>query len=432
MSAARRGSVPQARGTRWQARLRDLGPGLITGAADDDPSGIATYSQAGAAFGYGLLWTTVITWPLMSAIQLVSARIGCATGRGLADNIGRYHARWLQLTLVSLLLLANGFNICADIAAMGEALRLVVGGPAAAYAALFGVLCVVLQVFVHYRSYVRYLKWLTLALLCYVAVAFTVHISVREMLRGALWPQPHFDRAMLMMIVAVLGTTISPYLFFWQASGEVEEAQHRGAEGGQRAGERRGTQRQRARLNWDTIAGMGFSNLVAFFIMLGTAATLHAAGVRDIQSAAQAAEALRPVAGELTFLLFSIGIIGTGLLAVPVLAGSAAYAVAECFGWPAGLDLAPLRARGFYAIIALATLGGLGLVFAHANPMRLLLWSAVLNGFVAVPIMVVLMRLSARRSLMGDYTPGPGLRLLGWVATGVMALAAAGMLATLI
>ena len=310
---------------------------------------------------------------------------------------------------------------------MGESLRLVIGGPAVAYAFGFGVLCLVLQVFLRYRTYVRYLKWLTLVLLCYVAVAFTVHVGWSELLRGALLPELRMDRALLTMIVAVLGTTISPYLFFWQAAGEVEEAQRRVADGP--AGDARNAQRQLARLNWDTIAGMGFSNLVAFFVMLSTAATLHAAGVNDIQSAAQAAEALRPVGGELTFLLFSIGIIGTGLLAVPVLAGSAAYAVAECFGWPEGLDLTLLRAKGFYGIIALATLGGLGLVFTQVNPMHLLLWSAVFNGVVAVPMMVVLMRLSARRELMGVYTAGRGLRWLGWSATAVMAAAAVAMLA---
>lgn len=409
-------------------RLRDLGPGLITGAADDDPSGIASYSQAGARFGYSLLWTTVLTWPLMAGIQLISARIGCATGSGLAANIRRNFPRPVLLAVVLLLVLANGFNIAADIAAMGEALRLVLGGSAVVYSLTFSMACLLLQVFMRYQSYVRYLKWLTLALLSYVVVIFTIQVPWVAMLRGALLPQLHMDRAMLEMIVAVLGTTISPYLFFWQAAQEMEDARLRGDSSDDLAAARL----QLRRTKWDTIIGMGFSNLIAFFIMLSTAATLHASGLHDIQTSAQAAEALRPIGGELTFLLFSCGIIGTGLLAVPVLAGSAAYAVAECFDWPRGLDLKLNQARGFYGIVAIATLGGVLLQFLRSDPIQELLWSAILNGLVAVPIMVVMMRLASRPAVMGPFVLRGRLQLIGWLATAVMALAGAGMLVSFI
>jgi Mn2+/Fe2+ NRAMP family transporter len=405
-------------------RLRDLGPGLITGAADDDPSGIATYSQAGARFGYSLLWTTVLTWPLMAGIQLISARIGCATGRGLTANIRNNFPRPVLLAVVLLLVPANGFNIAADIAAMGEALRLVLGGSAVVYSLTFSMACLLLQVFMRYQSYVRYLKWLTLALLSYAVVVFTINVPWAEMLRGAFLPQLHMDRAMLQMIVAVLGTTISPYLFFWQAAQEMEDARVRSDSPDDLAAARL----QLRRTKWDTIVGMGFSNLIAFFIMLSTAATLHASGLHDIQTSAQAAEALRPIGGELTFLLFSCGIIGTGLLAVPVLAGSAAYAVAECFDWPYGLDLKLHQARGFYGIVALATLGGVLLQFLHSDPIQQLFWSAVLNGLVAVPIMVVMMQLASRSAVMGPFALRGPLQLVGWLATAVMGLAAAGMI----
>jgi NRAMP (natural resistance-associated macrophage protein)-like metal ion transporter len=409
-------------------KLRDLGPGLITGAADDDPSGIATYSQAGAGYGYSLLWTTVFTWPLMSGIQLVSARLGCATGHGLAANIRSAFPRPLLLFIVTLLLLANGFNIAADVAAMGEAMRLVLGGPSVLYSVAFVALCLGLQIFLRYQTYVRYLKWLTLALLSYVVVVLAVHVPWMQVARGALLPSLHVDRSMLLMIVAVLGTTISPYLFFWQAAQEMEDRRQNGEQAHTVAEARR----QLRRTKWDTIAGMGFSNLVAFFIMASTAATLHAHGVTEIQTSAQAAEALRPIGGPLTFLLFSLGIVGTGLLAVPVLAGSAAYAVAECFDWPTGLDLKLRQARGFYSIIIVATLGGLVLDLTPSDPMQELLWSAVVNGLVAVPIMVVMMLLASRPALMGPFVLAPRLRNVGWLATGVMALAGAAMLVSLV
>ena len=396
--------------------LRQLGPGLITGAADDDPSGIATYSQAGAQFGYSMLWTMVFTLPLMTSIQIVSARIGYVTGRGLAANIKRAFPQPVLLAVVGLLVLANTLNIAADFAAMAEALRLLLGGSAHVYAVTFGLASLLLQVFLPYRTYVAALKWLTLALLAYVGVAFMVHLDWREVLRRIALPQLAPDRDTLLMVVAVFGTTISPYLFFWQAAQEVE------SKGAGRHQSRAEVRRYLRRIKWDTRIGMLFSNLVAFFIILATAATLHAAGGGEIQTSAQAAEALRPVAGDAAFLLFALGIIGTGLLAVPVLAGSAAYAVAEAAGWEGSLSLRldHGEGRGFYGVIAVATLGGVALCFTEADPVRELFWSAVLNGVTAVPIMAVMMLLVTRESVMGAHVIGRPLRWLGWAATAVM------------
>jgi NRAMP (natural resistance-associated macrophage protein)-like metal ion transporter len=409
--------------------LKLLGPGLITGAADDDPSGIATYSQAGAQFGYAMLWTVAFTLPLMAAIQIVSARIGFVTGRGLAANVKERFPRWVLLAMVGLLLAANTLNIAADIAAMAEALRLLVGGSAHVYAVGFGLLCLVLQVFLPYETYVRWLKWLTLALLGYVAVVFSLRIDWPEVLLAVVWPQLGGAREVLLMVVAVFGTTISPYLFFWQAAQEMEGA------GVQDRAQREVAEVRRhlRRIKIDTIAGMTFSNLIAFFIILSTAATLHSAGVRDIQSSAQAAEALRPIAGDFTFLLFSLGIIGTGMLAVPVLAGSAAYAVAEAAGWRGSLALRldHGEGRGFYGVIAAATIGGVVLCFTPTDPVKELFWSAVVNGVIAVPIMAVMMLLAGRRDTMGDHVIGRRLRWLGWAATGVMAATVAAMLFSL-
>ena len=412
-----------------RAGVQDLGPGLITGAADDDPSGIATYSQAGAQFGYAMLWTVLFTLPLMAAIQVVSARIGYVTGRGLAANIRTAYPRPVVLGVVGMLLVANTLNIAADIAAMAEALRLVVGGPAQLYAVGFGLLCLALPVFLSYPAYVRWLKWLTLALLSYVAVAFTLHIEWWEVLKQAAWPELPGSHEMLLMLVALFGTTISPYLFFWQAAQEMEDVQARTVEPPTLMQVRWHLRRIRR----DTIAGMAFSNLIAFFIMLSTAATLHAAGVRDIQTSAQAAQALRPLAGELTFLLFALGIIGTGMLAVPVLAGSAAYAVAEAAGWQCSLKLRLDKGEGreFYALMAVATFGGVLLCFTPADPVKELFWSAVINGVISAPIMAVTMLLATRSETMGEHTIGRRLRWLGWLATATMAATVIAMLATL-
>jgi len=409
--------------------VKQLGPGLITGAADDDPSGIATYSQAGAQFGFHTLWAVVFTYPLMVGIQMVSARIGRVTGHGLASNIGRHFPRWVLYGIVLSLVVANTINIAADIAAMGEALHLVVGGPPHAHAVAIGLVCLMLQVFLPYQRYVRYLKWLTLVLLSYVALVLTIKIPWHEV--ASLTVSPHFTitAEYLTVIVAVFGTTISPYLFFWQASQEVEELQA-DPQATALAKSADGAAAHLRRIKIDTYLGMGFSNLVAFCIILGTASTLNVAGITDIQTSAQAAEALRPLAGQFSFLLFSLGIIGTGMIAVPVLAGSAAYAVAETFEWKRGLDLKLLEAREFYAIIAFATLGGVVLDFSPIDPIRALFWSAVINGVIAVPIMVVMMLLADDPKVMGSFTVKRSLKALGWLATGTMAGAVVAMLST--
>ncbi|MBM3547066.1 MAG: divalent metal cation transporter [Alphaproteobacteria bacterium] len=399
----------------WKA----LGPGLITGAADDDPSGIATYSQAGAQFGYGLTWTVLLTLPLMAAIQIISARIGWQTGHGLTRSIARHMPRPVVVALVALLVVANTTNIAADLAAMGQALTLVMKGPSVAYALLFGVICLAAEIFIPYHRYAGFLKFLTVTLLVYVAVAFSVDVPWSKVLVATLLPTPTLDPDAMLMIVALLGTTISPYLFFWQASQEAEESRlsHRHEEATQPEAE------DLSHISIDTWIGMAASSLVAFFIIVTTAATLHANGVTEINSAAEAAEALRPIAGDLTFLLFALGIIGTGLLAVPVLAGSAAYAVAEIFALRGSLELPLRRARGFYAVVGIATLAGAALAATGLDAMTMLFWAAVINGVVAVPIMLAMM-LVVSAPQNGDRLALPAwLRCLGWLASAAMALA---------
>jgi NRAMP (natural resistance-associated macrophage protein)-like metal ion transporter len=413
------------------ATLKALGPGLITGAADDDPSGIATYSQAGAQFGFNTLWTLVLTYPFMVGIQLVSARIGRVTGRGLAANIRRAYSPWLLYVIVLLLLIANVINIAADIAAMGEAMRLVTGfGSAHFYALGFGLLCLALQVFLPYTTYVRYLKWLTLGLLAYVATAFAVNMPWTEVFTRTVWPRFAFTKDSVALVVAIFGTTISPYLFFWQASQEVEEIRADRAAQALRIGAK-DAGRQLRRIKTDTMFGMGFSNLVAYFIMLTTAVTLGAHGITNIQTSAQAANALRPVAGEFAFLLFALGIVGTGMLAVPVLAGSAAYAVTESFRWRNGLDLKVVEAREFYGIITLATLGGILLDFAPVDPIKALVLSAQINGVIAVPIMTVMMMLAHNRKIMGQFTLTTRHTLTGWFGVAIMLVAVVAMFLTM-
>lgn len=419
---------PAAAPSGWRAYgARQLGAGLITGAADDDPSGIATYSQAGARFGYAMLWTMPLTLPLMVAIQLVSARIGYVTRRGLTANIKRTFPPAVLWSVVGMLVVANTLNLAADIAAMAQALRLVAGGSAGVYAVAFGAFCLALQVFMRYRVYVRWLKWLTLSLLAYVAVVFTVRLDWQALARASFAPELALNHDALLMIVAVCGTTISPYLFFWQAALEMESGQ----DGVSRSHAE--VRQQLRRIRTDTVVGMSFSNLIGFCIILSAAATLHAAGVGDIQTSAQAAEALRPLAGDFCFLLFSLGIIGTGLLAVPVLAGSAAYAVAEAAGWPGSLDarLVIGEGRAFYAVIAAATVGGVALCFTPIDPVKGLFWAAVLNGVIALPIMAVMMRLASHKDTMGPHVIGPRLRRAGWFATGAMAIVVIAMLVTL-
>jgi len=409
--------------------MRQLGPGLITGAADDDPSGIATYSQAGAQFGYQMGWTVVLTYPLMVGIQMVSARMGRVTGHGLASNIRSHFPRPILLAIVAMLVIANTINVAADLAAMGDAMALVVDGSRHLYILMFGVVSLVLQVLLPYRRYVRILKWLTLALLAYVAVVFTISVPWREAIAGIVWPRLTLTGQALTVIVAVFGTTISPYLFFWQAAQEVEELKADPAANALKR-DPEGARRHLQRIKIDTYIGMGFSNLIALFIIISAAATLHAAGIHDIRTSAQAAEALRPIAGDAAFLLFSLGIIGTGLLAVPVLAGSAGYAVTEAFEWRSGLDLKLIEAREFYAIIALATVGGVLIDFTPIDPIKALFWSAVINGVIAVPIMIVMMLLADDPRVMGAFTVTRRLKALGWLATWTMAAAVVAMFVT--
>ncbi|TCT10150.1 NRAMP family divalent metal transporter [Paralcaligenes ureilyticus] len=407
-----------------------LGPGLITGAADDDPSGIATYSQAGAQFGFNLLWTMVLTYPLMVGIQMISAAIGRVSGHGLATNIRLHYPKWLLYSAVGLLLIANTINIAADVAAMGEALKLIVGGPRQLYVVGFGLLSLLLQVFVPYHRYVRILKWLTLALFAYVGTALVVHIPWPEVARRVVWPHVSWTQAYFTTVVAVFGTTISPYLFFWQTSQEVEDI-HADSQAHALRGAPGEAVANLSRIKLDTLIGMGFSSLVGFFIMLTAAVTLNLHGVTNIESASQAASALRPIAGEFAFVLFSAGIIGTGLLALPVLAGSAAYAMSGAFKWKNSLELKPYQAKRFYAIIAVSIVVGVAMGFTPIDPIKALFWSAVINGVISVPIMFIMMLMAVRLDIMGQFKVSHGLQWLGWLATGTMALTVVAMLATL-
>jgi len=409
---------------------RILGPGLVTGASDDDPSGIATYSQAGAAFGYALSWTLFLAWPLMCAIQEISARIGRVTGHGIAGNLVRHYPRPLVLGAVALLLVANTINIGADLGAMGAAVSLLGGGPAAIYVLAFAGLIAVLEIFLSYKRTVAILKWLTLALFSYVAVAFSVEVPWGEVATGLLVPTVEWTPAFVTMVVAILGTTISPYLFFWQAEEEVEDVETEPAEAPlAEAPQQAPVALHRIRL--DTWLGMGLSNLVALFIVITCAATLHAAGTTDIRTSADAAEALRPVAGDFAFLLFALGIVGTGLLSIPILAGSAAYALGEVLGWRVGLAQGPRQAKAFYGTIAAAVGIGALISLTPIDPIDALIWSAVVNGVVAVPVMALMLLVGSRRGAMGDFVLPRGLKVLGWLATAVMAAAVAGLFATL-
>jgi len=397
-------------GRQRRGLLRTLGPGLITGAADDDPSGIATYSQTGAQFGYSLGWLMIISYPMMVIVQGISAGIGAVTGAGIAENLRRHYPPWMLRSAVLLLLVANVFNIGADLASMGAALQLVLGGPHHVYALGFAMVCVLLEVFVTYAKYVKVLRWLTLSLFAYVGVVFIVHLPWGTALSRLVVPTFSLDADFSMAVVAILGTTISPYLFFWQAGEEMEELRRR---------KRKplietpvAAPRELKRIRIDTLVGMAFSNLIALFIMFATAATLRVNGVTKIESSAQAAEALRPVAGNFAFLLFALGIIGTGMLAVPVLAGSAAYAVSEMFRWREGLDQRPSKAKAFYGVIAAATLGGIALTFTPLDPIRALYWSAVINGLLAAPLIAIMVAMGMNRSIMGE------LRMPWWMALG--------------
>ncbi|MGX7877429.1 NRAMP family divalent metal transporter [Mesorhizobium sp. ORM6] len=406
--------------------LRLLGPGLIAGASDDDPSGIATYSQTGAQFGFAMTWTMVFSYPLMSVVQEISGRIGRTTGRGIAGNMRLYYPNWLLQSVVVLLLLANTINIGADLGAMADALRLIVGGPLHVYVALFGAVSVVLQVFLKYSRYVAVLKWLTLSLFAYFGTALVVHVPWNEVAKGLFIPTFTSDAQFWTAVVAIFGTTISPYLFFWQASQEVEDMGAK-PERDPLKGAPEQAEEANERIRLDTYFGMAFSNIVALAIMITAGAILHANGITDIETTSQAAEALKPVAGSFAFLIFALGVIGTGLLAVPVLAGSAGYALGEARKWPTGLEREPLEAKAFYGTIAAASLIGAALNFTPINPIKALYWSAVVNGVVAVPVMVIMMLMTARREVMGTCTVPPTMRLVGWLATAIMAAAAAVM-----
>nr|WP_200659629.1 divalent metal cation transporter [Paraburkholderia nemoris] len=407
--------------------LARVGPGLITGVADDDPSGIATYSQAGAQFGLNMLWTMPLAFPLMAAVQAMCANLGRVTGKGLAANIKSAFPPVVLQGVVLLLLVANVLNIAADVAAMGEVAELVSGIDRHLMTACFVFGTLLLQVFVPYHRYVFFLKWLTVSLLAYAAVLFTVHVPWSEVALRTLWPHLTLNPNAAAVIVGVFGTTISPYLFFWQASEEVEEMQ---ANGGSAAlvNDAGAAPTELRRIRWDTWTGMFYSDVTAFFIILATAVTLHVAGVTDITTAAQAASALRPLAGNFAYILFALGILGVGLIGVPVLAGSGAYALSEAMGWREGLERKVRDARGFYAIIAVSVLAALAIQYSPISPMKALFWSAVINGVVAVPLMVVILILVSRKSVMGAFTASRPLVVLGSIATLVMGVAAVLML----
>ena len=415
--------------TFWQ-RLKEhplsrIGPGLITGVADDDPSGIATYSQAGAQFGLNVLWTMPLALPLMVAIQSICARIGRVTGKGLSANIKSAFPPAVLYSVVLLLLVANILNIAADVAAMGEVAELVTGFNRHLMTALFVFATLLLQVFVPYHRYVFFLKWLTLSLLAYGAVLFTVHVPWRQVALLTIWPNFAWTSASAAVVVGVFGTTISPYLFFWQASEEVEEMQEKGNLPLKSNASMAGTELRR--IKWDTWSGMFYSDVAAYFIILATAVTLHVSGITNIETAGQAASALRPLAGNFAFLLFALGIVGVGMIGVPVLAGSAGYALAEAMGWKWGLERKASDARGFYGVIAVSVLAGLAIQYSPMSPMKALFWSAVINGVVAVPLMVVIILLVSKKSVMGTFTAGWKILTLGWIATAVMAAAAVRM-----
>ncbi|MBN9082909.1 MAG: iron transporter [Rhizobiales bacterium 62-17] len=402
--------------------LSRVGPGLITGVADDDPSGIATYSQAGAQFGFNMLWTMPLAFPLMAAIQSMCARIGRVTGQGLAANIKTAFPPIVLRIVVALLLIANTLNIAADIAAMGEVAELVTPLSRNVATPFFVIATLLLQIFIPYHRYVFFLKWLTLSLLAYVAVLFAVHVPWEEVWRRTVWPTFNLDANAAAMIVGIFGTTISPYLFFWQASEEIEEMKVTNSQ--PLLNDTQSAGKELLRIQWDTWSGMLYSDLTAYFIILATAVTLYAQGITNIETAAQAASALKPIAGDFAFIVFALGILGVGLIGVPVLAGSAAYAVAEAMNWDWGLDKRASDARGFYGVIALSVLAALAIQYSPISPMKALFWAAIINGIVAVPLMIVVILLVSKRSVMGAYTAGYCTRILGWIGVAIMGLSA--------
>ena len=409
-----------------------LGPGLITGAADDDPSGIATYSQTGAQFGFALLWLASFTFPLMAAVQEMCARIGMVTGRGLAGNIRLHYSKKVLYLCTGLLFLANVFNIGADLGAMAKAGQLII--PSLSYSGLiifFTVVSLVVQIFTSYKTYARYLKYLALILFAYVLSAFFVHFNVKDIALGALVPHLTFNRSEIFLVCAILGTTISPYLFFWQTSQEVEEEILSGKTS---IKERQAitTDVEIKKMRVDVWFGMFFSNVVMFFIIAVCAATLYAHGLTNIQTAAQAAAALGPIAGKYASLLFSLGILGTGFLAVPILAGSTSYAMAESFKWKEGLYRKFGQAHSFYAVIIAAMLLGLFMNFTGIDPIKALIYSAVLNGIIAPIILILIVQISGDHKIMGARKNKPWVSAVGWIVTTLMLLVSVATLASLI
>ncbi|WP_441473929.1 NRAMP family divalent metal transporter [Bosea sp. RAF48] len=411
--------------------LKLLGPGLVTGASDDDPSGIATYSQAGAQFGHAASWSLVLTYPLMVAIQIISARVGRTTGHGIAGNIARSYPRWVAFAVTVPLLVANVINIGADLGAMGDALKMLVGGPAHIYVVVFGAICIGLQVLLEYKRYVAVLKWLSLVLLAYVATLFVVKVDWLAVATSIVLPRLSFSADYLSIIVAIFGTTISPYLFFWQASQEAEDLKEKPREE-PLVDHPEQAEPARERIQLDTVIGMAISNVIALAIVTTTASTLNPAGLTDIQSSVDAAKALEPIAGSFAKVIFALGILGTGILAVPVLAGSAAYAIGEAAKWPVGLSREPREAKAFYLAVSIATAIGVVLNFTSVDPIKALVWSAIINGVVAVPIMVILMLLASDPKIMKQFVIGHALKVLGWLATAAMAAAVVGMAITAI
>ena len=403
-----------------------LGPGLITGACNDDPSSVGTYSQVGAQFGFALAWTLVFSFPLLVAIQEISARIARVTGCGIAGNLRRHTPRWLATVLVALLAVANVFNLAADLGAMSAVLRLLLAAPALLYVGVLGVAAVLFDLLTRYARYVQLLRWLCLSLLSYVACAFVVDVPWRQVVHALLWPPLAAAPQYVLAVLAALGTTLSPYLLFWQAQQEVEDGRHQGGAPALRDSVGQAPP-EFARIRLDTLIGMGLSSVVALFIVITTASTLHAQGVQTIHSAAEAAEALRAVGGRFTFILFALGIIGAGLLTLPALSTSTAYAVGELMSWRVGRRYTPGHARAFYATIALATALAVALNFTAINPLRALYWSAVLNGVIAVPVLAAVMYLATRASVMGPLRLPNGLRSLGWAAAAVMASSVAAL-----
>jgi len=411
--------------------LQRLGPGFVTGASDDDPSGIGTYSQAGAQLGFGIGWTMLFTYPLMVAIQEISGRIGRVTGHGVAGNVCRNYPAPVIWSLITLLFVANTINVAADLGAMGDATKLLIGGPAPLYVVALAAASVLAQILFNYQRYVSILKWLTLVLFAYVIALFVVKVPWGEALMGLLIPKIQWNGAFLTTLVAILGTTISPYLFIWQSSQEAED-QRIDPDKKPLKQEPEKEEAENKRIRIDTLVGMAVSNVIAIAIIMTTAATLHASGKTDIQSSSQAAEALKPVAGAFAEFIFALGIVGTGLLAIPVLAGSTAYAIGEGRKWPVGLSRKPREAVAFYAVLTVSVALGVALNFVGIDPIKALYWSAVVNGVLAAPVMVIMMLLVRRQSVMGDLIVKGPVYWLGWIATVAMALCIVGMVVSMV